>query len=84
MPVQPSDASHVHGGDTERGQVTATRFGGRPILPFWTTSSARRQRAFNVRLMVGRWFVERAWIGPRCAAVPVVSGIRPNSRTGHW
>ena len=34
MPVQPSDASHVHGGDTERGQVTATRFGGRPILPF--------------------------------------------------
>jgi len=34
MPVQPPDASHVHGGDTERGQVTATRFGGRPILPF--------------------------------------------------
>lgn len=35
MPVQPPDASHVHGGDTERGQVTGARFGGRPILPFF-------------------------------------------------
>ena len=84
MPVQPSDASHVHGGDTERGQVTPTRFGGRPILPFWTTSSARRQRAFNVRPTVGRWFVERARIEPRRADVPVLSGIRPNPRPEHW
>lgn len=84
MSVQHPNASHVHGGDAERGQVTATRFGGRPNLPFWTFSPAGRQTAFNVRPTVGRWFVERAWIEPRCAAVPVLSGIRPNPRPRHW
>ena len=34
MPVQPPDASHVHGGDTERGEVTGARFGGGLIFPF--------------------------------------------------
>ena len=34
MSVQHPNASHVHGGDTERGQITGARFGGCPNLPF--------------------------------------------------
>ena len=41
MPVQHPDVSHVHGVDTERGQVTGTRFGGCPNLPFPDTLPGR-------------------------------------------
>lgn len=45
---------------------------------------ARSQTNLNVRLMVGRGFVQCAWIGPGYAAVPVASGSCPNPLPAHW
>ena len=58
MSVQHPNASHVHGGDAERGQVTATRFGGRPILPFFgqlLQLAGRRLSMCGRRWDVGSW-----------------------------
>ena len=77
MPLIPTAST------TNEGRSSAPGSAGGRIGRSRIPSPARRQTAFNVRPTLGRWSVQRTWIEPRWAAVPVVSGGCPKPSPGH-